>query len=485
MKTIVAVLMVLCTQFVFAANEDIPITTSSKPALAQFHKALHYLDVGRALESRTTFLDAIKKDPAFSHAYFYLSLAALSAEEFKESLDQGMKNIQGKSEGEKMLIQIGQTFLDNNADTRIKLSKDLTAKYPNGPRAWMRLGFSEATLNHHTDARNAFSKALSLSPDLVGAHYALAFSYLFNEPKDFNKAQQHFEHAIKLEPQEAKAYEGLGDVYRAKNELVKARDAYSKALQTDPSLSVASLKKGHINSFLGNYDEARTDYDKGIAGAEEVNRINYANFRAFTYVHAGKPAEAIQELEKLRKTGQKTKLSKEQSDGIDLGTLTSEVTIALHHNFFEDAQRILKEMRKLTDEINARVADANFTNATNANLLLLEGQLAARKKDYTAARAKAEESRKLVEKNNNPRKFEGYYGLLGLTDLLQGNYAKAVESYKKADLTNIYVKYQMALAQDGAGNKQEAKKIFREVSRWNFNTVTFALIRKDAMQKGA
>ncbi len=78
------------------------------------------------------------------------------------------------------------------------------------------------------------------------------------------------------------------------------------------SLSVASLKKGHINSFLGNFDEARTDYDKGIAGAEDVNKINYANFRAFTYVHAGQPAVAIQELEKLRNSANSMKLPKEQ-----------------------------------------------------------------------------------------------------------------------------------------------------------------------------
>jgi tetratricopeptide (TPR) repeat protein len=481
MKYFVALFFLLTAQFIFAAQNEIPITTSNKQALQHFHKGLHYLDVGRGIESRAEFLKAVEKDPAFSHAYFYLSLASLSPEEFKKSLDKGINHIQGKSEGEKMLLQIGQTFLDNNADKRIELSKALMAKYPNAPRAWMRLGFSEATLNHHVDARKAFSKALALSPDLVGAHYALAFSYLFNDPKDFNKAQQHFEHSIKLEPQEAKAYEGLGDVLRAKNELQKARDAYSKALQIDPSLSVASLKKGHINSFLGNLEEARTDYDKGIAGAKEVNKAGFANFKAFTYVHGGQPEMAIQELEKLR--GRNRNLPKEQADAIDLATLTSEVTIALHHNFFDDAQRILGQMKKLTDETNARVADANFSRGANANLLLLEGQLAARKKDYATAQKKAEESRKLVEQNSNPRRFEGYYGLLGLIDLLKGNHAKAVASYKKADLTNIYVKYQMALAQEGAGNKQEAKKIFREVSRWNFNTVTFALIRKDAMQR--
>ncbi len=192
MKYVVALFFLLTAVYSFAAQNEIPITTSSQQALELYQKGLHYLDVGRGLESRAAFLKAVEKDPAFSHAYFYLSLASLSPEEFKESLDKGMNHIQGKSEGEKMLIQIGQTFLDNNADKRIELSKTLTTKYPNAPRAWMRLGFSEATLNHHVEARKAFSKALELSPRLVGAHYALAFSYLFNDPKDFNQSAGTF-----------------------------------------------------------------------------------------------------------------------------------------------------------------------------------------------------------------------------------------------------------------------------------------------------
>src|SRR6185436_6799333 len=99
------------------------------------------------------------------------------------------------------------------------------------------------------------------------------------------------------------------------------------------------------------------------------------------------------------------------------------------------------------------------------NLALLDGQLAARNGDYAAANSKAEENHKAVERDANPRKFEGYYALLGLIEMQKKNYAKAVENYKKADLTNIYVQYQLATAQDANGAKADAKKIFRDVSR--------------------
>ncbi len=47
----------------------------------------------------------------------------------------------------------------------------------------------------------------------------------------------------------------------------------------------------------------------------------------------------------------------------------------------------------------------------------------------------------------------------------------------------MYIRYHLALAEEGAGNSAEAKKLFREVSEWNFNSVGFALVREDAAAK--
>jgi tetratricopeptide (TPR) repeat protein len=480
--------LTLFTSFGFAATQkvnEIPATTSSQEALEAFNKGLYFLDVGKGLEARTEFSKAVEKDPTFSHGYFYLSLSSLSPEEFKESIDKGMQNIQGKSEGEKILLEINRTFIDNDAAKRLELSKKLVALYPQAPRAWLRLGFTEGSINHHQEARKAFAKALQLDPKLIGNPFALTFSYLFNEPKDFNQAKHYIEEAIKLQPNEAKCYETLGDVLRARNELEKARDAYTKAVQMDPTLDVATLKKGHIDSFLGRFDEARADYDKGIAATQNVNKIGYGNFRAFTYLHADQPKTALQELQKLVDSADTLGLPQDQADAAKLATLNNQMTIALHSNLLEDAQRILDQIRNITIDNIKRVADKDFERQQNANLLLLEGQIAARKGDYKAAQDKAEENRRLIENDSSPRKLEGYYGLLATIERLQGHHAKAVELYKKADLTILYVKYQYGLALDAAGNKQEARKILREVAGFNFNTVDFALVRKDAMRLAA
>jgi tetratricopeptide (TPR) repeat protein len=466
-----------------AQISEIPATTKSKEAVEAFQKGLYDLDVGRNLEARSEFSKAIQADPTFSHGYFYLSLASLSPEEFKNSLDQAEKNVEGKSEGEKILIQINRTFIDNDAGKRMQLAQQLVEKYPRAPRAWLRLGFSQASINHHEDSRKSFEKAMELDPKLIGGPFALVVSYVFSEPRNFDKAKSWAEKCIALQPKEAKCYELMGDVNRARNELEKALQSYTKALQIDPALSTAGLKQGHINSFLGHYDEARSDYDKVLASTENTNKIPFANFRALTYVHAGQPKVAIEQLQKLIDFADSLGLPAEQSDAAKLLTLNNEFLIAIHSNSVEDAERILTQIQTITEENIKRVNDPDFERQQHANLALLQGQVAARKKDYATAESKAEENKKLVEKDSSPRKLEGYYGLLATIQLLQGNYARAVELYQKADRTILYVKYQYALALEGAGNSQESTKIFTDIAKYNFNLVDFALARNDARVK--
>jgi tetratricopeptide (TPR) repeat protein len=251
----------------------------------------------------------------------------------------------------------------------------------------------------------------------------------------------------------------------------------------DPKLDAAGLKKGHINSFLGNYDEARADYDRAIAATENINKTSYGNFRALTYLYAGQPKVAIKELQRLVDSADSFGLPAGQVDSAKLVTLNNEFLIALHQSYVDDSQNILNQIQKVTADNIKRVNDPDYERQQKANLALLEGQVAARKKDYQTAVSKAEENKKMVEGDSSPRKLEGYYGLLATVERLQGNYAKAVELYKKADQTVIYVKYQYGLALEGAGNTADAAKIFTEIANYNFNLVDFALARNDARVK--
>ncbi len=463
--------------------EEIPVTTVSAEALASFERGRELMDVGRYQEANELFEAAVARDPTFAYAYLNISRTGASWQEFHDNHGLAMANLEGKSEGERLLAEIYQTVFDNDAEKRIELAQALVGKYPRSPRAWLVLAATQGDLNLNEAARESTRQALELDSEFKPAYVATWVSYLHREPKDFARAEQAMLDCLELDPGEAKLHENLGDVYRAMQQLERASEVYTRAAELDPSHSTVLIKKGHVNSFLGNFDQARADYDAGLAGAKDRDRITYANFRAFTHLHAGDPRAALDELAGLVAAADVSGIPEDQVYDAKISTLSHQAAIALHHGFLADAETILADLARVIRD-NAKQVDASeFARQQEANLLAWQSQLAARRGDWQAARERAEEHRRLLENDNNPRRFEGYHGLLGLVELLQGNHAQAAEHLKKSDSGEIYVKYHLALAEEGAGNAGEARRLFKEVGEWNFNSVGFALVRRDALAR--
>ena len=70
--------------------------------------------------------------------------------------------------------------------------------------------------------------------------------------------------------------------------------------------------------------------------------------------------------------------------------------------------------------------------------------------------------------------------------LKQEDYERAIEHYRQANLStspgpgdvkNIFM---LARALQGAGKTDEANELLQEVANWNFNSVWFAMLRKEA-----
>jgi tetratricopeptide (TPR) repeat protein len=469
-----------------ARIEEIPITTASDPARLDFLAAQAAIDSGDAAIANALLRDALSKDPNFTYAWVNLGVVSFSPEEFADTVKHAVASAAASSAGEQMLVQIAQRFLDNDFTGQLAIAKQLTEKYPNSPRAWQNLAFVQGGLNLYEDQRRSFERAIQLDPGFMPGQQGLGNSYLFNAPRDLAQAEKYYRQAIAVAPGERVLYWGLGDVFRAANRLEDAREYYRRATLLDPQDGVAPLKLGHIDSFLGRYDDARADYDRGLAHSPLANRPFNANFRIFSWVHAGDPQTAIRELERLAGDIDGMGLAADQRTGAKAFTLTNAVTVALHYNRHDDARRLLDELSAVLRANAKAVGTEEFSNIQEALIAYYEGQLAAHRGDYKGALKFAKKNAGLVAKQSNPRKMENYNDLVGLISLLQGQYAAAVKSYRGADVTNqIYVKYHLALALDGAGQKDEAKRLFAEVGAWNFNTVQFALVRKDALARAS
>jgi tetratricopeptide (TPR) repeat protein len=459
----------------------IPVTTSSEAAKDHFLDGLAASDMGRIDDAREHFEAAVEADPDLALAHWGIAINALSFEAFANNLKKANELTEGTSEGERLLIASLQKGFENNLEGQLELSEQLVEMYPNSPRARTTLAFALGNLGRYEDQRASAMKATELAPEFVPAYAQLGNSYLFNEPRDFTKAEEYMRKVVELAPDEQNSYDLLGDVYRAQGKLAEARDSYTRAAALDPTNGSPLQQRGHVNSFLGNWEEARADYDAAMELSDPDVRANFGTWRALVSIYEGDPEAAVTELNELSAAIDEMDMSAPR--GAKINALLNLASIASHSGMYDEAAAALDESRTLMMEQAEEVGTEEFRRSQEATMAYFDGMLAARKGDFGTAVAKAEEYIAIVEPDANPRKNESAHEVMALTALLQDDYEGAVEHYLQTDPSDVYAKYHLALAYKGAGEDEKAQELFKEVADYNFNFVGFALVREGAMER--
>jgi tetratricopeptide (TPR) repeat protein len=104
-------------------------------------------------------------------------------------------------------------------------------------------------MNRSSEAIGVFQKLTEDYPELPEPYNNLAVIYA--QQKQYEKAKQALEMAIRTHPSYATAHENLGDIYAR-----MASQAYDKALQIDSSNTSAQTKLAMIRDLMGNRSPA-------------------------------------------------------------------------------------------------------------------------------------------------------------------------------------------------------------------------------------
>jgi hypothetical protein len=171
--------------------------------------------------------------------------------------------------------------------------------------------------------------------------------------------------------------------------------------------------------------------------------------------------------------------------GTKINALTNVALIAIHTKDFYAADAALKARTPLMMQQADQGGSAAFRRAQEANVAYFEAWLAARRGDYSGAQIAANRMAKLVEPDANPRKLEPFHQLMGFIALYQGNAKDAAAHFAEGNLQDPYIQYTYATALEGSGQADKAKAIYRALAVYNFNSLGYALIRKDAQQKAS
>src|SRR6201988_1188496 len=134
----------------------------------------------------------------------------------------------------------------------------------------------------------------------------------------YEEAEQQYQLAAEIAPDDARAFAGLGNVYVDQGKFAEAVDSYQKAIKLKPDYNGAYLPLAFSLARLDRYPEAIGVYNETLKS--DPNSPEVYNNLSFAFNHSGRYQEAVeasqQAIKLLGETGEAYKLGFQERNEI-------------------------------------------------------------------------------------------------------------------------------------------------------------------------
>jgi len=151
-----------------------------------------------------------------------------------------------------------------------------------------------AGLKQFEKALEDFDEAIKLNPKNADAYNGRGITY--RKLEQHERAIEDYNRAIELNPNYAKAYYNRGNAYRKLNQPERAIEDYNKAIELNPDYVEAYNNRGLAYSDLKQYERAIEDYNKAIELNPDYAKAYYN--RGNAYRKLNQPERAIEDYNK-------------------------------------------------------------------------------------------------------------------------------------------------------------------------------------------
>ncbi len=362
-----------------------------------------------------------------------------------------------------------------------------------------------------TKGMEVLQKIAVAYPDAARAQNDVGNGYQSNN--EFGKAREAFQKVVQLNPSWVGGYASLVNSYLFSDpkDLKKAEENAMKLTELAPSSAGSQILLGDCYRAQNDFEKAKNAYTKAV-GLDAVAPEGY-----YKLGHANTYLGNFDEARKNYAEGGKNDMTKspavlniansylyQNNAAAAMKTLMAAAaaadrsatndksnyyntcaTIAIHNGDAATLKKLIPMITPFSEKIENDLGTAEAKIFGAAEKLNWASLTAYVDGKYDEAKAKAEEMKTAMDPIKDDRKLENYHNLLGMICMKQKNYADAIMHFEKGDPNSIYNKYWLAKANEAAGNKDKAQAIYKEVAAYNFNDVGNALVRTEVKKKFA
>ena len=480
MKTIkyqiYSLLLIVClvSYDLTAQVKEIPVTTSSKEALNFFLTGRDKIENQEIVAAAALFDKAIEKDPSFAIAYLYRAQSGGGYNIFRQNIDKAVSLADKVSPGEKLEISYTQAFADGNGQKRKECLDQLLSTFPFDKRVQQIAGEDFYTANDFQTALVHFTKAKEIDNNFAPVYNMIG--YCQSSLNNFPAAEEAFQSYIKMVPDKPNPYDSYAELLLKMGKYDESIEQYKKALEKDPQFTTSLAGIGNNYVFKGDYTTARKYFQDYYDKSPTVNgKLDALYEKATSFIHEGKPEEAVNTFNEFRSLAEKEKL------------VTSEINSYAYQGFTVSEAGNPKEGKVYFEKAIDLLGKSDLTPAVKENLnvrsMLWRFYYLTVNNDLDKAQAQSEECKTKIESRKNPDEEMFLSSLLGIYELKKGNYDKAISYFSKDNSQNPLTWYYTAQAYNKKGDKEDSQKILDKIAKWNVNSLDLAFVRKNAIEE--
>jgi tetratricopeptide (TPR) repeat protein len=357
------------------------------------------------------------------------------------------------------------------------LAKKAVEADPNFAFGYYLLGTTSATPD---EAKKYNDKAVELSKSASDGERHYIEAVLLTRAQKVNEALPIFLDLAKEYPYDRMVQMLLGQVYTNLGKTSEAKAVFEKAIKLDGSTPRVYSFLGNLELLEGNYAKARSLFKESLQRQAKNSAPFSPNYGlAYSYVYEGDAKAAIKQLEAYAADYQN---STQQQN---LPAVFIWNSIARLNLEFGNPEAAMKAYEKGYETIPGSNLDEMQKKIWLGRMHHGKARTLAKMGKKEEAWKEAELIKKMIEDGGKDGEqfWPSYHYVVGYLKLESGEYALAIEHLKQTDLTDPFHKLLLARAYEKTGDREDAQKLYREITEFNQITLERALAYPEAKKK--